>query len=83
MKTRFTLRGIPSGDSGLTLKEIVSRVGEAGCLVKGFDSMQKGIVLMEKNIDKDSVVLAMSSGGFDGFIGLATKWLEEKFPKIY
>ncbi|MBI2635036.1 MAG: hypothetical protein HYW79_00615 [Parcubacteria group bacterium] len=71
----------PPNDSGLTLKEIVNRVSEAGHSVRGFDSIQKGIVLMENNVDKDSVVLAMSSGGFDGFVGLVTKWLEENYKK--
>ena len=69
-----------NNDGGLVLEDIVNRIKKAGYPVEGFDSAQKGLALIEKKIDKNSVVLALSSGGFDGFIDLTVKWLEAKFP---
>lgn len=65
----------------LTLEDIVSRVREAGLSVEGFKSMQEGTKLLEIKVNKKSAVLILSSGGFGGFIDLATKWLEQNYKK--
>ena len=70
----------PLNNEGLTLKDIVNRVRRAGHSAEGFNSIKEGITLLERNIDKNSVILTLSSGGFDGFIDLVVKWLESEFP---
>jgi hypothetical protein len=56
----------PPGDNGeeLKLEDIVDRIKKTGHSAEGFDNMQKGTTLLERNINKDSVVLILSSGGF-------------------
>jgi hypothetical protein len=68
-------------DEGLKLNDIVNRIKGSGCLIDGFNDIQEGIGLLERNFDGDSVVLALSSGGFDGLIDLTVKWLEENYKK--
>lgn len=72
----------PSGGE-ITLEDIVNRVKGAGYYAEGFDEVKEGVGLLQRDANRDSVVLVLSSGGFDGFIDLAVKWLEQKFPKIY
>lgn len=64
----------------LNLENIISRVSKTGLSVEGFKSVREGIKLMKAKINDKSTVLILSSGGFDGFINLVTKWLECKFP---
>jgi len=70
----------PPKNSELALEDITGRIREAGYLSDGFENAQKGITLLEKNIDDNSVVLILSSGGLNGFIDIAVKWLEGNFP---
>ncbi len=76
----FIYKTLSNDKTELTLNDVVNRVKKAGHSVEGFDNIQEGIRLLEKNIDRNSVVLTLSSGGFDGFINLATEWLDRRFP---
>lgn len=64
----------------LTLPIILKRVRRSGTPVEGFANVQKGLSLLKKYADSDTVILALSSGGFDGFIDKATNLLNKKFP---
>ncbi len=65
----------------LNLREITGRVSRANIKVKGFGSAAQGLDLLKKNLNNDSMLLILSSGGFDGLIGPAVKVAESKFPK--
>ena len=64
----------------LILDDIVERVSKAGYRAIGLNNIEDGIKLLEESVDGNAVLLALSSGGFDGFIDLTIKWLEDKFP---
>jgi len=65
----------------LTLAEIVDRVSKSGVSVSGFEDPKGVSKLLKQSINKNSVVLILSSGGFDGIIENTVSWLEEEFPK--
>ncbi|OGN14870.1 MAG: hypothetical protein A3J47_02620 [Candidatus Yanofskybacteria bacterium RIFCSPHIGHO2_02_FULL_43_22] len=73
----------PRGTNRFDLGNILKRIKISGPKAEGFSNVQRGLSLLENNIGSNSAVLILSSGGFGGFIGATTKWLEEKFPEIY
>lgn len=64
----------------LQLGEILERVKKQDINVVGFESTAEGHKLFEETITKDSVILIISSGGFDGAIEDVKKITETKFP---
>ena len=68
-------------DGQLTLDEIVDRIQKTGIFVAGFENPQTGLLMLVKHVNADSVILILSSGGFDGFMDLVIKHLEKEFPK--
>ncbi len=65
----------------LALEEIVSRVRRAGINAIGFESPGEGLDVLERNLDNDTMILILSSGGFDGLIESVINIAESKFPK--
>ena len=65
----------------LGLKEILHRVRKTSPEAVGFTSPEEGLKLLERNINNNSVVLILTSGGFDGIIEPTAQLLESKFPK--
>ena len=65
----------------LSLEEIVSRVEKQNISVSGLESPTAGRTLFEEAITENSVVLILSSGGFDGMIEDVKKFIEQTYPK--
>lgn len=49
--------------------------------VRRFRSVAEGLKLMKESLNKNSAVLILTSGGFDGMINKATSLLEKEYPK--
>ncbi len=64
----------------LQLEEIVTQVNNHGTNAVGFESPTEGNKIFKNSITDDSVVLILSSGGFDGMIDDVKKFLEQTFP---
>ncbi len=61
-------------------EEIIQRVKKSGVNVLGFEKIQEVIKSFKQKIKNGSMVLVLSSGGFDGFLDSAIPWLEKAFP---
>lgn len=64
----------------LSQDEILERIKSAGVNVEGFTTPEEGEREIMKSVDKNIVLLILSSGGMDGLIPLLVKALEKDYP---
>ncbi|MDP4001484.1 MAG: Mur ligase family protein [bacterium] len=64
----------------ISLTDILERVKKYHD-IRRFKSVVEGLALLKKHVNKTSVVLILTSGGFDGMIDKVVSVLENKYPK--
>ena len=62
-----------------TQQEIVDRIRESGTAVEPIQSKEDGLDLLEKAVQKEDVILLLTSGDLGGLIEGATNFVEKKF----
>ncbi|MEK7505636.1 MAG: Mur ligase family protein [Patescibacteria group bacterium] len=65
----------------LSLSEILAEVKKTGVDVIGFEDKHQGLKLLEKEMQKDDVLLILTSGDMDGLIEEIISSAEKLFPK--
>lgn len=64
----------------IDLPRIVERIEKSGTPVVAFDEPAEGLRAIEADINKDSAVLILSSGGMGGMITSLVSFCEKEFP---